>query len=290
MLPSLGPLDLGRSTKQETAREDPSERLARLQAMLATRAEPEPRPQRWPKLALVGACLAALAAGWWVYRDNAGDRSERTIAPALAGEVPADRLLEQERKRNADLERQLASREKDDSSLVQEQARTKDLKEQLAMRQNDEQSLTEARERIKALEQQVATSKQPPPLPVPQPAAAEPVFLPPEVMPKPQTTVRRSGPRPLPKATQPMPRLSLLASNFDSNPSGYWQVTATLVSNTSRAVDARVQCSFQSAGRSIGEAEFGPTSVAPGEQVSAELFGPPTTANVDSATCRLVGQ
>ena len=38
------------------------------------------------------------------------------------------------------------------------------------------------------------------------------------------------------------------------------------------------------------EAYFGPTAVAPGEQVVTDLIGPPTTAYVDSTTCRLVGQ
>ena len=63
-----------------------------------------------------------------------------------------------------------------------------------------------------------------------------------------------------------------------------------LISNTSRALDARVECSFVSAGRPVGAAEFGPTSVAPGEQIRADLIGPPTTAHVDSTTCHLVGQ
>ena len=65
-------------------------------------------------------------------------------------------------------------------------------------------------------------------------------------------------------------------------------VTVTLTSNT-RALDARSRV-FLSAERSVGEASFGPTAVAPGEQISADLIGPPTTAYVVSTTCRLVGQ
>ena len=106
---------------------------------------------------------------------------------------------------------------------------------------------------------------------------------------KPPPEVRRTGPRPLPKANQPMPRSSLQASDLTYK-AGYWQVTATLTSNTSRTLDAQVQCSFLSAERSAGEASFGPMVVAPGEQISIDLIGPPTTARVESTTCRLVGQ
>jgi hypothetical protein len=109
-------------------------------------------------------------------------------------------------------------------------------------------------------------------------------------MTKPQATVRRTGPKALPEVTQSKPRLSLQASDLTYNPAGYWQVTATLNSNTSRPIDARIQCLFVSAGRQVGNAEFGPTSVAPGEQISADLIGPPTTAHVDSTTCQLLGQ
>jgi hypothetical protein len=321
-----------RSTSQDTAREaDRKARLERIQALLADRADLDPLPQRWPKLALFAACLAVLAAGWWFYRDDAGDRSERTIPPALADEAPPrpkeamkpaeldeplqqaewllktfEELLENERRRTAELEQKLAIRERDGQLLAQERARTKELEEQrskeleeqLAARQTDQQSLAQARARINELEQQLAASRQLPPVqePTTSPAAAKdsrnaaPVYRPPDEMTKPQPTVRRTGPRPLPKVTQAMPRLSLQASDLTYNPAGYWQVTATLISNTSRALDVRIQCSFLSAGRSVGEAESGPTPVAPGEQVSTDLIGPPTTAHVDSTTCHLVGQ
>jgi hypothetical protein len=220
-------------------------------------------------------------------------------------------LLAQERARTKDLGEQLAARQNDQQLLADERQHSRELEEQLAARRNDQQSLAQARVRIAELEQQLAASRQPPPAQpppaqppvqppvqqptpsrtaVPDPGNAPPVYQPPEQMPKPQPTVRRTGPRPLPSASQPMPRLSLQASNLNYNPAGYWQVTATLVSNTSRALDARVQCSFLSAGRSVGEAEFGPTSIAAGEQVSADLIGPPAATHVDSTTCRLAGQ
>ncbi len=365
----------GRSPSQNTAREgdrrasaDPLDRLDPILTLLAGGADPDPLPRRWPKFALFAACLAVLAAGWWFYRNDAGDRSEGTLPPVLTvpakpkqamkpaeldgaqqAELPSrtyEELLAKERSTSAGLEQKLAPREKDGQLLVLERARTKELEEQLATRQNDQQSLAQARARVKELEQQlaarqndqqsleqararikeleqqlaarqndqqsleqararvkeleqqVAARQQPPPVrqPTTSPAAANDsrnaasVYRPPDEMTKPQPTVRRTGPRPLPEATQPMPRLSLQASDLTYNPAGYWQVTATLISNTSRALDARVQCSFVSAGRPVGAAEFGPTSVAPGEQIRADLIGPPTTAHVDSTTCHLVGQ
>ena len=79
-------------------------------------------------------------------------------------------------------------------------------------------------------------------------------------------------------------------SDLTYNAARYWQVTITLTSNTPRTLDTQVQCSFLNAGRSVGEAYFGPTAVAPGEQIVTDLIGPPTTAYVDSTTCRIVGQ
>jgi hypothetical protein len=347
--------------------------------------------------ALAAGCLAMLAAGWLFYRDDAGDRGERTISSASDGEVLTEQFMEKQRRRNAELEQelkllaqeerarakefeeqlsarrnaqqvpaeerqsskeleqqlaarqseqntlakerarseeleqQLAARQSEQNTLAKERARSEELAQQLAARQEEQQSLAQARARIKELEQQLAASRQQPPVqqPTPSPAAvnnsrdatpvyrppdemtkpqppvqqptpgpaavnnsrdATPVYRPPDEMTKPQPTVRRTGPRPLPKVTQPMPRLSLQANDLTYNPAGYWQVTATLISNTARALDARVQCSFVSAGRPVGDAEFGPTSVAPGEQISADLIGPPTTARVDTTTCHLVGQ
>jgi chemotaxis protein histidine kinase CheA len=240
----------------------------------------------------------------------------KELEEKLATRQNDQQLLAEERQRNNELEEKLAIRQNDQQLLAEERQRSKELEEKLATRQKDQQSLAQARARIKELEQQVTAREQPPPVrqpttspaattreqppPVRQPAASPAatqdsrnttlVYRPPDEMPKPQPTVRRTGPKPLPEVTQPMPRLSLQASDLTYNPAGYWQVTATLNSNTSRALDARIQCSFVSAGRQVGNAEFGPTSVAPGEQISADLIGPPTTAHVDSTTCHLLGQ
>jgi hypothetical protein len=123
------------------------------------------------------------------------------------------------------------------------------------------------------------------------PGRATSAYQPPDgLMPKPQPTVRRTGPRPVPSFNQPMPNFSLQASDLTYNRARYWQVTVALTSNVNRTLEAQIQCSFLNAGRSVGEAYFGPTAVAPGEQVVTDLIGPPTTAYVDSTTCRLVGQ
>jgi hypothetical protein len=137
----------------------------------------------------------------------------------------------------------------------------------------------------------------PPPPPMNNPDAAyDPnrattAYQPPEgQMPKPQPMVRRTGPRPLPTFSQPMPNFSLQATDLTYNRARYWQVTMTLTSNVPRTLDAQVQCTFLNGGRSVGEAYFGPTAVAAGEQIVTDMIGPPTTVYVDSTTCRLVGQ
>ena len=214
----------------------------------------------------------------------------------LATREKDGQLLVLERARTKELEEQLSGRQNDQQFLVEERQRSKELEEKLAARQKDQPSLAQARARIKELEQQLTAREQPPPArqPTTSPAAtqdsrnATPVYRPPDEMTKPQPTVRRTGPKPLPWVAQSTSRLTLQASDLTYNPAGYWQVTATLNSNTSRPLDARIQCSFVSAGRQVGNAEFGPTSVAPGEQISADLIGPPTTAHVDSTTCHLL--
>jgi hypothetical protein len=250
------------------------------------------------------------------YRES--QEKERRRNMELEQELANDhQLLAQERERSKGLEQQLTARQNDQQLLAQERARTKSLEEQLAARQNDQQLLAQERERnrglqqqlaalqpsqellaqerdrIKELEHQLAASRQLPPaqpMTDPDQHKATPTYRPPEGIIKPQPIVRRTGPRPLPKVTQPMPQFTLQASDLTYNPARYWQVTVTLTSNTPRTLDAQVQCSFLNAERSVGEASFGPTAVAPGEQISADLIGPPITAYVVSTTCRLVGQ
>ena len=107
-------------------------------------------------------------------------------------------------------------------------------------------------------------------------------------MPKPMPAVRRTGPRPVPSFSTPQPLVSLSAQNLTFSPSGYWQVTIVVTSNTPRALDLQIQCNFTNGGRFVGDAYFGPTTIQAGEQMTTELVGPPTSAYVDSTTCRVV--
>lgn len=121
------------------------------------------------------------------------------------------------------------------------------------------------------------------------PRDATTAYRPPEgALPRPQPTLRRTGPRPVPNYSSSMPVVTIAASNLTYGESRYWQVTLTVTSNVPRAVDTQVQCSFLNSGRSIGEAYFGPILLAAGEQVSTDLIGPPTTAFVDSTSCRVM--
>jgi len=111
-------------------------------------------------------------------------------------------------------------------------------------------------------------------------------YRPPEALgPKPQPKMRRTGPRPIPYSSTPQP---LGAANLTYGDSRYWQVTVTLTSNTPRAINAQAECTFMNAGRPIATDYLGPVFIQPGEQITTELIGPPTTAYVDSTNCKLV--
>jgi hypothetical protein len=121
------------------------------------------------------------------------------------------------------------------------------------------------------------------------PRSATSAYRPPEGLPpKPQPPVRRSGPRAIPNFTTPQPLVTLAANNLTYGDTRYWQVTISITSNTPRTLDTQVRCTFLNAGRPISEANFGPTSIAPGEQITTELIGPPTTAYIDSTNCRVL--
>jgi hypothetical protein len=136
-------------------------------------------------------------------------------------------------------------------------------------------------------------SQTPGTMPAPQDpnAAFDPrsaIYRPPETLgPKPQPQMRRTGPRPIPYSSTPQPLVSLGATNLTYGDSRYWQVTVTLTSNTPRAVNAQAECTFMNAGRPISTDYLGPVFIQPGEQITTELIGPPTTAYVDSTNCKL---
>jgi hypothetical protein len=114
-------------------------------------------------------------------------------------------------------------------------------------------------------------------------------YRPPEAIgPKPQPQARRSGPRPVPTFSTPQPLVTIGANNLTYGPSRYWQVTIVLKSNTQRTIDTQAVCTFMNGNRSLEDAYYGPVSIQPGEQITTELIGPPTTAYVDSTNCRLL--
>lgn len=112
---------------------------------------------------------------------------------------------------------------------------------------------------------------------------------PPEgLQPKPRPAVRRTGTRPIPYSATPQPLVVLGAANLTYGDSRYWQVSITLTSNTQRPLETQAQCTFMNAGRPIEDVYFGPVTIQPGEQISTELVGPPTTAYIDSTNCRVL--
>lgn len=114
-------------------------------------------------------------------------------------------------------------------------------------------------------------------------------YRPPEgAMPKPQPPVRRTGPRPVPNFSTPVSLVTLTATNLTYGEARYWQVSISITSNTARTLTTQIQCTFLNAGRPVGDAYFGPTDIAAGEQISTELVGPPTTVFVDSTSCRVL--
>ncbi len=114
-------------------------------------------------------------------------------------------------------------------------------------------------------------------------------YRPPEgAMPKPQPAVRRTGPRPVPNFSTPVSLVTLSATNLTYGEARYWQVSIAITSNTPRTLTTQIQCTFLNAGRPVGDAYFGPTDIAAGEQITTELIGPPTTAFVDSTSCRVL--
>ncbi|MFI4999996.1 MAG: hypothetical protein ACHQK9_08965 [Reyranellales bacterium] len=144
-------------------------------------------------------------------------------------------------------------------------------------------------------QQQVqAGTMQPPPLTSDpdrafDPRSATSGYRPPEgAMPRPQPPVRRTGPRPVPPSSTPRPLVMLAANNLTYGEARYWQVTIIITSNTTNTLDTQVQCTFLNAGQPVGDAYFGPTAIAAGEQISTELIGPPTTVYVDATNCRVL--
>ena len=114
-------------------------------------------------------------------------------------------------------------------------------------------------------------------------------YRPPETLgPRPQPQTRRTGARPVPNFSTPQPLVTLGAANLTYGDSRYWQVTVTLTSNTRTPVNTQAECTFMNAGRPVSTDYLGPLMIQPGEQITTELIGPPTTSYIDSTNCRVV--
>lgn len=114
-------------------------------------------------------------------------------------------------------------------------------------------------------------------------------YRPPETMgARPQPQLRRSGPRPVPNFSTPQPLVTLGAANLTYGDSRYWQVTVTITSNTRNPVNTQAECTFMNAGRPVSTDYLGPLMIQPGEQITTELIGPPTTSYIDSTNCKIV--
>ena len=105
---------------------------------------------------------------------------------------------------------------------------------------------------------------------------------------RPQSQMRRTGPRPVPNFSTPQPLVTLGATNLTYGDSRYWQVTVTLTSNTRNPINTQAECTFMNAGRPVSTDYLGPLMIQPGEQVTTELVGPPTTSYIDSTNCKVV--
>jgi hypothetical protein len=105
---------------------------------------------------------------------------------------------------------------------------------------------------------------------------------------RPQPQMRRTGPRPVPNFSTPQPLVTLGATNLTYGDSRYWQVSVTITSNTRNPINTQAECTFMNAGRPVSTDYLGPLMIQPGEQITTELIGPPTTSYIDSTNCKIV--
>ena len=124
--------------------------------------------------------------------------------------------------------------------------------------------------------------------PTPTPLQAAPAN--PPVQPPPGPAAGSSiNSAPLPsQAPSPQPLVTLGAANLTYGDSRYWQVSVTLTSNTQRPLSTQAECTFMNGGRPVASDYLGPVMIQPGEQISTELIGPPTTTYVDSTNCKVL--
>ena len=286
---------------------------------LTAEQEPPQKPPRWRTVAIAGlaATLVAGAAGGALLllslptapaadQQQAEEETQRQAAAVAAAET---RRAEEEAQRQAaaaaaaetrraeeEAQRQAAAAAAAETRRAEEEAQRQAAAAAAAETRRAEeeaqhQAAAAAAAETRRAEEEAQRRKTPssdPDHPA-SPRESSAVHQPPEGrMSRSQPSLRRTGPRPLPNYGQPMPLVSLTAANLTHGASRLWQITVTMTSNTTRAVDTQVQCNFLNGGRSVLSANLGPVVIAAGEQISTELIGPETTVFVDSATCRVM--
>ena len=86
------------------------------------------------------------------------------------------------------------------------------------------------------------------------------------------------------------PVVLLEAPTLQAMPGGNWQLTLMLSNNTNRPIDARLLCTFRNGSRAVADVNVLMRDVGAGDQVGADVSGPPVTIFVDSAACNVVDQ
>lgn len=97
---------------------------------------------------------------------------------------------------------------------------------------------------------------------------------------------RRSGPGPIPRGNVSL--LSLGTPSLTYNEANYrWLVTAPVTNNTNRLIDASITCTLTNNDRKVTDINWFPNGIRPGETVTADILGPPTSAFANGVTCRV---
>jgi hypothetical protein len=86
----------------------------------------------------------------------------------------------------------------------------------------------------------------------------------------------------------PAPVVTLEPPTLRAIPGGAWQLTLNLSNNSARPIDARLACTFRNGARPVADVNVLMREVGAGDQVGADVAGPPVTTFVDSASCNIL--
>ncbi|HKU98788.1 MAG TPA: hypothetical protein VJR58_26075 [Vineibacter sp.] len=85
-----------------------------------------------------------------------------------------------------------------------------------------------------------------------------------------------------------VPLVTLDANALRPVPGARWALTLTLANNSARDIDARLMCTFRNGNRAVSDVAVLMRNVRPGDQVAADISGPPVTDFVDNVPCRVL--